>query len=61
MVDKLHIELSTFNTNVTIFNSAGIKIEEKLVNGNHFTFNVSSYADGIYFVKANNRVVKFVK
>jgi len=59
--EKNIILLSGIVTNVTIFNSLGIKVEEQFVSGNHCTFNVSSYAKGLYFVKVNNRIVKFIK
>jgi hypothetical protein len=62
VVDKLHINLSAANSLVSIYNSVGRKMDEILVKGNKTTFDVSSYAKGLYFVKVNNdQVVKFVK
>jgi len=58
---KLHVELSTANTTVAIYNSVGIKMDEVVVQGNHHMFDVSRYTKGLYFVKANNTVIKFVK
>lgn len=60
-VNKLHIELSTVNTQVSIYNSVGIKMEETVVNGTHHTFDISRYAQGMYFVKANEGIRKFIK
>jgi hypothetical protein len=60
-VNKLHVDLSTANSTVAIYNSVGIKMEETVVNGTHHVFDVSRYAKGLYIVKANNSVVKFVK
>jgi hypothetical protein len=60
-VSKLHIDLSTPNTLVVIYNSVGVKMEEVTVPGTHHMFDVSRYTKGLYFVKANGAVVKFVK
>ncbi len=59
--DMLNVTLEKGNTNVAIYNSVGVKMEELLVEGTHHVFNVSNYSPGLYFVKANNTVVKFVK
>jgi len=59
--DKLHIDLSTVNTTVAIYNSVGVKMDEAVVFGNHHMFDVSRYTKGLYFVKANGAVVKFIK
>ena len=59
--DVLNVTLENGNTNVAIYNSVGVKMEELLVEGTHHVFNVSNYSPGLYFVKANNTVVKFVK
>jgi len=58
---KLHISLSTENTTVAIYNSVGVKMEEVVVPGTQHTFDVSRYTKGLYIVKANNSVMKFVK
>jgi hypothetical protein len=60
-VSKLHVDLSTPNTTVAIYNSVGVKMEEVTVTGTHHMFDVSRYTKGLYFVKANNKVVKFIK
>jgi hypothetical protein len=59
--DKLHINLTTPNAIVAIYNSVGVKMDEVNVVGTQHTFDVSRYTKGLYFVKANNAVVKFVK
>jgi len=59
--DKLHINLTTPNAVVAIYNSVGVKMDEVNVLGTQHTFDVSRYTKGLYFVKANNAVVKFVK
>jgi len=58
---KLHIEFSSPNTTVAIYNNVGVKMDEEVVYGTHHMFDVSRYAKGLYFVKANGSVVKFVK
>ena len=60
-VSKLYVDLSVANSTVAIYNSVGIKMEEVVVNGTRHEFDVSRYTKGLYFVKANNAVVKFVK
>jgi hypothetical protein len=60
-VNKLYVDLSKTNSVVTIYNSVGVKIEETKVTGTHHEFDVSRYTKGLYFVKANNVVVKFIK
>ncbi len=58
---KLNVELSAINSRVEIYNSVGVKMDEAVVFGNRHSFDVSAYAKGLYFVKANGVVVKFVK
>ena len=60
-VNKLTIDLDTYNTKVAIYNSVGVKMEETIVTGNRHVFDVSRYRKGLYFVRANNSVVKFIK
>ena len=60
-LNNLNIDLSTTNTTVCIYNSVGVKMEEVVVTGNHHMFDVSRYAKGLYFVKANGAVIKFIK
>ncbi len=58
---KLNIDLPTANTKVTIYNSVGIMMEETVVPGTHHVFDVSNYNKGLYFIKANDTVVKFIR
>ncbi|HPE74734.1 MAG TPA: sugar-binding protein [Draconibacterium sp.] len=58
---KLNVELSAINSRVEIYNSVGVKMDEAVVFGNRHSFDVSAYAKGLYFVKANGVVVKFIK
>lgn len=60
-VDHLVVELSTDISTVRIYNSLGQKVDEAIVSGSKHTFDISSYADGVYFVKTDNLVAKFVK
>jgi hypothetical protein len=57
----LNVTLSSANSKVSIYNSVGRKVEEVMVAGTKTTIDVSNYARGIYFVKVNDSVVKFVK
>ena len=58
---KLNVEFSTANMTVAIYNSVGIKMDEAVVFGTRHVFDVSRYPQGLYFVKADDMVVKFVK
>lgn len=61
--DILNVSLTgvSSKTRVAIYNSVGLKMEEVEVVGNHHAFDVSKYASGLYFVKSNDQVVKFVR
>ncbi len=60
-VSQLHIDISYVNAKVAIYNSIGVKMEETVVSGTHHVFDVSNYKKGLYFIKANNAVMKFIK
>jgi hypothetical protein len=59
---ELNVSFHVANAKVAIYNSVGRKMVETNVQGTQARFNVSNYANGVYFVKINNEVVgKFVK
>lgn len=60
-VNELNVVLGTENTRVSIYNGVGQRIEEVVVSGTEHKFDISSYAAGIYFVKTESSVAKFVK
>jgi uncharacterized protein YjdB len=60
-VNELIVELSTVGATVSIYNSVGQKLEEVNVSGNRYSFDISGYAKGIYFVKTGRMVAKFIK
>ena len=45
---------------VRVFNALGQKVDEFEANGNELRINTVSYENGIYFVKANEKTMKFV-
>ena len=45
---------------VRVFNTLGQKMDEFEANGNELHINTVSYENGIYFVKANEKTMKFV-
>ena len=45
---------------VRVFNTLGQKMDEFEANGNELHINTISYENGIYFVKANEKTMKFV-
>jgi len=58
----LTIDLPSQDSKITIYDCVGRRIEEMFETGDRAFLNVSSYANGIYFVKVNNEpVVKFMK
>ncbi len=58
---ELNVLLTTENSRVTIYNSVGMKMDEVVVRGTEHRFDISRYAAGIYFVRTENAVSKFVK
>jgi hypothetical protein len=60
-VDMLNVEYANDNSIVSIYNSIGVKMEEAFVYGGRHVFDVSRYPSGIYFVKSENSVVRFIK
>ncbi len=60
-VNELNIVLDRENSKVSIYNSVGVKLEEIVVRGTEYRFDIGSYAPGIYFIKSGNAVTKFVK
>jgi surface protein len=57
--DVLHIELDKTAT-IEIFSITGVKLAE-LNGANKYQFNTSPLASGLYFVKAGEQTMKFVK
>jgi len=60
-VSELNVVLTQPGSTVTIYNSVGMKVDEAFVTGTEHRFNISSYASGLYFVKTDNLVTKFIK
>ncbi len=60
-VSELNVVLTRENSTVSIYNSVGMKMDEVLVRGTEHRFDISAYAAGIYFVRTDNAVSKFVK
>ena len=60
-VNELNVVLTKVNTVVSIYNSVGQKMDEVNVAGLEHRFDISSYAKGIYFVKTDDSVAKFIK
>lgn len=46
--------------NVSIYNATGMLLESITMNTNH-TLDISNYAQGIYIIKSNDEVVRFIK
>lgn len=46
---------------ITIFNMSGSVVSNMKANDNVLSINVANYKSGIYFIKINNEVVKFIK
>lgn len=60
-VNELNIVLTKDNSRVAIYNSAGMIMDELLVNGTTYSLDISNYTAGVYFVKAGKLHTKFVK
>ncbi len=59
--NELNVVLTSENSTVTIYNNVGMKMDEVIVKGTEHRFDISSYAPGIYFVRTEGAVSKFVK
>jgi hypothetical protein len=59
--DEIHIVLDRADRLVTVYNSVGMKMDEVLVNGTEQTLDISSYSPGLYFVRTEHAVSKFIK
>jgi hypothetical protein len=60
-VNELNVVLNAENTSVSIYNAVGQRMEQVVVSGTEYKFDISSYAAGIYFVKTGTSIAKFVK
>jgi hypothetical protein len=60
-VNELNVVLTNDNSRVSIYNSVGQKMDEVLVSGTEHRFDISSYPAGIYFVKTDGAIAKFIK
>ncbi|MFH0756584.1 MAG: Ig-like domain-containing protein [Bacteroidota bacterium] len=60
-VSELNVVLTRENSTVSIYNSLGMKMDEVLVSGTEHRFDISAYAAGIYFVRTEGAVSRFVK
>ena len=45
---------------VRVFNTLGQKMDEFEANGTELRINTAGYENGVYFVKANEKTLKFV-
>lgn len=49
------------DANISVFNMNGLLISNMKADGNVLSINVANYKSGIYFVRINSEVVKFIK
>jgi hypothetical protein len=61
VVDRLTVELREANSRVAVYNILGVKMDEVIVPGTRYQFDVRNYKKGVYFVKTKDSVVKFIK
>jgi hypothetical protein len=60
-VNELNIILDRENSSVSIYNSAGMKLDEVEVRGTEYRLDIGGYAPGIYYIRTGSGAVKFVK
>jgi hypothetical protein len=60
-INEVNVVLTKDKSRVSIYNSGGKLMDEVIVSGSEYKFDISNYAAGVYFVKANNQVAKFIK
>ncbi|HAH25992.1 MAG TPA: hypothetical protein DCL77_19900 [Prolixibacteraceae bacterium] len=62
VVNELNISLNAVNSKISIYNSLGQKLIEKVSTGSLAKVNVANLSKGVYFVKVNNGAsLKFIK
>ena len=49
------------DANITVFNMSGMVIANMKADGNDLSIDVANYKSGIYFIRINSEVVKFIK
>ncbi len=49
------------NTRLNIFDSTGKQISSQLSNGTSAHLDISGFVSGVYILKANNNIIKFIK
>ena len=59
--DYLNVVLDSPDQTVAIYNTLGVKVDEVRVSGSAHIFNVSALPRGMYFIRSENSVVKFIK
>ncbi|MFO7669065.1 MAG: Ig-like domain-containing protein [Bacteroidales bacterium] len=60
-MNELNVVLNRENSTVAIYNSVGMMMDQAVVSGTEYIFDISSYAAGLYFVRTDNAVSKFIK
>jgi uncharacterized protein YjdB len=58
---ELNVVLSNDNCTVAIYNSLGKIMDQVVVSGTEYIFDISSYPAGIYFVRTGHAVSKFIR
>ena len=58
---ELNIMLDRENSTISIYNSAGVKLDEVEIRGTEYRLDISDYAPGIYYIRTGNGVTKFVR
>lgn len=59
--DQLVVELPVASSTVSIYNSVGMLVDQVRVSGSKHVFDISSYASGLYFVRTDQAIARFVK
>lgn len=59
--DYINLKGVPADANITVFNISGMVISNMLADGDVLSIDVANYKSGVYFIKINSDVVKFVK
>lgn len=59
--DFINLKGVPADANITVFNISGMVILNMLADGDVLSIDVANYKSGVYFIKINSDVVKFVK
>ena len=60
-VESVNLSGVPANANISIINMSGMTVANMKADGDVLSIDVANYKSGIYFIRINSEVVKFIK